>query len=142
MSKFWVCLVTQSPSNLSSTEKILQNCEITNHFAKVCLKQKNPIKPKPRVNKISYASSEAATFGTSATVEEDFIELDAKLRHQNLNDAKNDSEHDDMDNNCVAIISNSDILRAVEPVKMYIQLGNIETITVVSGSVCTINNRA
>ena len=45
-----------------------KKCGIINHFAKVCRMTKYQIEPKPRVNNVSDASSEAAKLGTSATV--------------------------------------------------------------------------
>ena len=48
-----------------------------------------------------------------------------------------------MENNCVAIISNSDSLREVKPVNLQSQFRNIETKTFVdSGSVCIIISKS
>ena len=48
-----------------------------------------------------------------------------------------------MDDNCVAVISDSDSLREVQPVNMQILFGNVETKALVdSRSVCTIVNKS
>ena len=41
-------------------------------------------------------------------------------------DANYDSDYDEFDNNCVAIISDSDNIREVEPVNVNIRIGNTE----------------
>ena len=57
-------------------------------------------------------------------------------------DADYDSDYDEFDENCVAIVSNNDNIREAEPVNAKICIGNTETKRLVdSGSVCTIINK-
>ena len=56
--------------NCPARGKNCKNCGITNHFTKVFRKSKNQMKPKSSVSNIDDVSSEVATIGTSATVEE------------------------------------------------------------------------
>ena len=122
--------------NSSKRAKTCKDCEITTCFAIVCRKPENPIKSKPRVNNVDDVSSEAATVGTSAEVEEQVNQIDFMLQNRKTYDANSDFDYDDLDN-CVAVICND--LREVEPVNMQLQIGNIETKTLVnSSSVCTI----
>ena len=88
------------------------------------------------------ASSEAATVGISATVEEHLNQIDSMVRQRNIYNAKYDSDYDDVDDNCLAVISESNNLREVELVNMKIQFRNTENKALVdSGSVCTIGNK-
>ena len=82
------------------------------------------MKPKHRVNNIDDTSSEAADFGTSATVGEQVNQIDAMMSKNSIYDANYDSDYDNFDDNCVAFITDSDSIREVEPVNMHIQLGN------------------
>ena len=66
--------------NCPARGKNCRNWGITNHFAKVCYKTKNQMKAKPRVKNVDVASSEAATLGTSATVEEQVNQIDTMIR--------------------------------------------------------------
>ena len=78
------------------------------------------MRPKPRLNNVDDASSEAATIGTSATVEEQVNQIDAKIQKLSIYDANFDSYYPDFDNNWVAVMSDSDNLREVEPVNIHI----------------------
>ena len=70
--------------------------------------------------------------GTSATAKEQLNQIDFMLKQQNVHDSNYDSDYDDLDENCVAVISYSDSLREVETVKMQIYFGNKETKAFVS----------
>ena len=80
--------------------------------------------PKPRVNKVEDASSEPATIGTSKTVEEQVNQIDAMIQKHSIYDAKYDSDYEDFEVICLAVCSDSDSLREVEPVNMHIHFGN------------------
>ena len=123
--------------------KNCKNCGIANHFAKNCRKPKYPYKPKPRVNNVDDSTSEAATVGTSATVGEHVNHIDRLLQKQSIYDAKNDSDYADYNDNCVATISINNDTREVEPVNLYICIGNTKRKTLVDlGSVCTKINKS
>ena len=127
--------------NCPAWGKNCKNCGISNHFAKVFRKTKKPKKPKPQFNNFDKALSAAATIGTSATMEEQVNQTNALIRKHNMYDANYDSDYDNFDDNCVAVISDSDSLRQVEPINMHFHLGNTKTIALVdSGIVCTIIN--
>ena len=123
--------------------KNCKNCGIANHFAKVCRKSKEPIKPKPRVNYADDSISVAATVGTSATAADQVNNINKLLQQQSIYDANYDSDYDDFDDNCVAAISIQNNVREVEPVNLEICVGNTKTKALVdSGSVCTIVNKS
>ena len=123
--------------------KNCKNCGIANHFAKVCRKCKEPIKPKPRVNYVDDSISEAATVGTSATAADQVNNINEFLQQQVIYDANYDSDYDDFDDNCVAAISIQNNVREVEPVNLEICVGNPITKALVdSGSVCTTVNKS
>ena len=123
--------------------KNCKNCGIANHFAKVCRKTKEPIKPKPRVNYIDDSVSEAATVGTSTTAADQVNNINRLLQQQNIYDANYDSDYDDYDDNCVAAISIQNNAREVEPVNLDICVGNTKIKALVnSRSVCTIVNKS
>ena len=82
------------------------------------------MKPKPRVNNVDATICEK---GQSAIFQQHSIYV-----------ANYDSDYDEFDYICVAIISDSDNVRDVEPVKVNIRIGNTETKAFVdSWSVCT-----
>ena len=62
--------------------------------------------------------------GTFVTVVEQVNQVDAKIRKNSKYDANYDSDYDDLDDYCVAVISGSDSLREVEPVNLHIHFGN------------------
>ena len=65
------------------------------------------------------------------------------MQKHGIHDANYDSDYDNFEDNCVAIISDSDSIRELEPVNMHIQYGNTETKALVdSGSICTIINKS
>ena len=101
-----------------------------------------PMKPKPRFNSVDDTYSEASTICTSATVGEPVNQIENMIHKHNIYDANYDSDYHNFDDNCVAVISDSDNVREVEPVNMHIRLVNTETKTLVeSGTVCTIKNK-
>ena len=125
-----ICRYTWSPSHCQDCperEKTAKNLRVANHFAKNCRKTKNPMKPKTGVNNVHNASSETVTARTYATVEEEVNQVYSMLRKDNIYDANYFGDKDDLDDNCVAVISDSDSLTKVEPVNMQIQFGNIKT---------------
>ena len=123
--------------------KNCKKCGIANHFAKVCRKSKEPIKPKPRVNYVDDSVSEAATVGTSATAADQVNNINRLLQQQSIYDANYDSDYDDCDDNCVAAISIQNNVREVETVNLEICVGNTKTKALVDpGSVCTIVNKS
>ena len=123
--------------------KNCKNCGIANHFAKVCRKSKEPIKPKPRVNYVDDSISEAATVGTSVTAADRVNNIHKLLQQQSIYDANYDSDYDDFDDNCLAAISIQNNVREVEPVNLEICVGNKKSKALVdSGSVCTIVNKS
>ena len=122
--------------------KNCKNCGIANHFAKVCRKTKDPIKPKPRVNYVDDSVSEATTVGTSTTAADQENNINRLLQQQSIYDANYDSDYDDYHNNCVAAISIQYNAREVEPVNFDICVGNTKSKALVdSGSVCTTVNK-
>ena len=109
--------------NCPARGKNFKNCVMANHFAKVCRKPKHPYKPRPKVNNVDDSISEAATVGTSATVGEQVNHIDRLLQKQGIYDANYDSDYDDYDDNCVAIIYFNSDTREVEPVNLDICIG-------------------
>ena len=88
--------------------------------------KKNLIKQKPRLNNVDDASSEAAMIGTSSTVEEQVNQIYPMLGKPNIYDSNYDSDDDDFDGNCLAVISVSNSLRELEAVIMQILFGKVE----------------
>ena len=120
-----------------------KNCGIANHFAKVCRKTKEPIKPKPRVKYVDDSVSEAATVETSTTAADQVNNINRLLQQQSIYDVNCDSDYNDYYNKCVAAISIQNNAREVEPVNLDICVGNTKTKALVdSGSVCTIVNKS
>ena len=65
------------------------------------------------------------------------------MQRHSVYDVYFDSDYDEFDDNCVAVISNSDNIREVEPVNMLIRFGNNGTKALVGlGSLCTIINKS
>ena len=69
-------------------------------------------------------------------------QIDAMIRQDTIYDAKYDSDYNHIDDNCVAVISDSDSLREVEPVNMQIQFENTKKTFAELGSVCIIINKS
>ena len=90
-------------------------------------KTKIPIKPKPWVNNVDDLSSEVANIGTSAMAAEKVIQIETIMQKHSIYDANYDSDYDDFDDNCVAVISDGNSIREVEPKNMHIRFGNTET---------------
>ena len=129
--------------NCRARGKSCKNCGIANHFAKVCRKSKQASKPKPRVNYVDDSVSEAARVGTSTTAAEQVKNISKLLQQKSIYDANYDSDFDDYNDNCVAAISIKTDTREVEPVNLFICVGNTCTKALVdSGSVCTIVNKS
>ena len=84
------------------------------------------MKPKPRVNNVDDTSSGAATIGISATVGEQANQIHAMTQKHSIFDANYESDYDDFDDNCLAVISDSDSIRDVEPVNMHINSVKLE----------------
>ena len=63
---------------------------------------------------------------TSSTVEEQVNQVDPILGKPNICDSNYDSDDDNFDGNCVAVISDSNSLRELEAVNMQILFGNVE----------------
>ena len=63
------------------------------------------MKQKPRDKNVDHTSSETATIGTSATVAEQVNQIDTMLHRQSTYDANYDSDYDEFDDSCVAVIS-------------------------------------
>ena len=128
--------------NCPARGKNSKNFGNANHFAKVCRKSIQQLKPRPRVNSVDDTISEAARVGTPASVGEQVDHFDRLLK-KSIYDANYDSDYDDFDDICVATISTNDNIREVEPVNVNICIGNTNTKALVnSGSVCTIINRS
>ena len=99
------------------------------------------MEPKPSFNNVEDTTSEAAQVDTSAAEEQE-NQIETMFQKHSLYDANYDSDYDEIVDNCVAIISDSDIIREVEPFHVDIRIGNAETKALVdSGSICTIINR-
>ena len=109
--------------NCPARRKKCKDCGIANHFAKVCRKPKHPYKPKPRVNNVDDAVSEAATVGTSTTAAEKVNKIDRLLQQHSIYDANYDSDYDDYNDNFVATISIKCDTREMEPVNLDILSG-------------------
>ena len=93
---------------------------IANHFAKVSRKAKQQMKTKPRVNNVDDTISEAATVGASATAGEQVNQIEKMFQKHSSFDANYDSDYDEFDDYCVAIIYDSDNIREMEPVNVKI----------------------
>ena len=70
--------------------------------------------------------SEATTIGKYATLEEQVNQIDAMIRQHSIYDANYNSDCDNFNNNCVAVISYSGSLREIEPMNMHTHFGNTE----------------
>ena len=100
------------------------------------------MKPKTRVNIVDNTTSEAATICNSAIAGEQVNQIEMMFQRHSIYDANYDSDYGEFGDNCVAVISDSDNIREVEPVNMQIRISNTETKALVdSGSVCTVINR-
>ena len=98
---------------------------------------------KPRVNNVEDTISEAATIGTSATAGEQVNQIETTFQRHHIYDANYNSDYDEVDDNCVAVISDGGNIRELEPVNEHIRIGNTETKHLVDlGSICTIINRS
>ena len=113
------CIYTWSAShrlNCPARRKKCKNCATSNRFTKVesgSRKSKIQIKPKPGVSNVGDTSSETGTIGKSATVGEQVNQIDAIMQENSIYDANYDSVHDGFDDNCVAVISDSDNIRGM-----------------------------
>ena len=97
------------------------------------------MKPKSRINNVDDTSSEATTISTSVTAGKHVNQIERMLQRHSIYDANYDSDYDEFDDNCVAVISDFDNISEVEPVNMHNRIGTTETKDLVdSESVCTI----
>ena len=109
--------------------KRCNNCGIENHFAKVCRKPKDPNsypRPKPLVNN---------------------VEKDDQVEDVNKNSADFDpdleSNYSSDEDNCVAVVSSSDLTTSMTAINLPIIFGNTSTnVLLDSGSVRTIINES
>ena len=97
------------------------------------------MKPKPRVNNVDVTSSEAATTGTSAAVGEQVNQIETMMKINSIYDANYDYDYDHFDDNCVAVISDSDNITEVETANMRIRSRNTETEPLVCSGSTIIN---
>ena len=113
---------TSYRQNCPAHGKNCKKCGIANRFAKVCRKTKPQMKPKPRIDNVDDTTSEAATIGTSATVGEQVNQIEKVFQGHILFDANYDSDYDELDDKYVAVISDNDNIREVEPVNVNIRI--------------------
>ena len=109
--------------------KRCNNCGIENHFAKVCRKTKDPNsypRPKPRVNNVKKDDQVEDVNQISADFDPDL-----------------ESNYSSDEDNCVAVVSSTDLTTSVTAVNLPVIFGNTSTnVLVDSGSVCTIINES
>ena len=85
------------------------------------------MKRKPRISNVDDTTSEAATIGTSVTVGEQVNQIETMFQGHSIYDANYDSDYDEFDDNCVAVISDRDNIRKVETVSVNIRIGKTQT---------------
>ena len=90
-------------------------------FAKVRQKSKISMKTNRRVNNVEDIQSEAATVGTSQSVEAKVNQFDYMLKLHNLYDAHYDSAYIELEDNSVAVITDNLKFSKVEPLTVHIQ---------------------
>ena len=109
--------------------KRCNNCGIENHFAKVCRKPKDPNlypRPKPRVNNVKKDDQ-------VEDVNQILADFDPDL----------ESNYSSDEDNCVALVSSTDLTTSMTPINLPVIFGNTSTnVLVDSGSVCTIKNES
>ena len=109
--------------------KRCNNCGIENHFAKVCRKPKDPNsypRPKPRVNNVKKDDQVEDVNQISADFDPDL-----------------ESNYSSDEDNCVAVVSSTDLTTSMTAINLPVIFGNTSTnVLVDSGSVCTIINES
>ena len=109
--------------------KRCNNCGIENHFAKVCRKPKDPNsypRPKPRVNNVEKDDQVEDVNQISADFDPDL-----------------ESNYSSDEDNCVAVVSSTDLTTSMTAINLPVIFGNTSTnVLVDSGSVCTIINES
>ena len=109
--------------------KRCNNCGIEYHFAKVCRKPKDPNsypRPKPRVNNVKKDDQVEAVNQISADFDPDL-----------------ESNYSSDEDNCVAVVSSTDLTTLMTAINLPVIFGNTSTnVLVDSGSVCTIINES
>ena len=76
------------------------------------------MKPKPRVNYVEDISSEVATIGTNTTIDEQVNQIDNMLKKHNIYGATYYSYFDELEDNCVAVITNDQTQIEIEQVSV------------------------
>ena len=128
--------------NCPARGKTSKNCGIANHFVKVCRKSKQQLKPSPESTMLMTPSPRQRRWVLLHLLESSSIILIDCFK-KIIYDANYDSDCDDFDDKCVATISTNDNIREVEPVNVYICIGNTNTKALVdSGSDCIIINKS
>ena len=115
-------------------------CGVTNLFGKVCRKRKKQLKPKPTVNNVDEASSDAAIIGNwhICNCEEQVNINEANIRQHSIYEQIT-TQNTTTSTTSVAVISDRDSLREKGPTNMHIQFRNTESKALEdSGSVCFI----
>ena len=109
--------------------KTCNKCGLLNHFAKVCIKQKN-VNTKQQNSKKKMVS----VVEDGEPHPEDSVNFLQPAKLYEL-------DYSSGDNNTVAVIEN--VVEKVEPLNMPVKIGNINTTLLVdSGSACSILNRS
>ena len=101
-------------------EKTVETVELRLSLQKFVEKQQTTMKPKRRANKLDGTTSETAMVGTSTTAGQQVNQIETMFQKHSLCDANYDSDYDEFDDTCFAIISDSDNIREVEPVNVNI----------------------
>ena len=89
-------------------------------------RQQTTMKPKRRANEVDGTTSETAMVGTSTTAGQQVNQIETTFQKHSLCDTNYDSDYDEFDDNCFAIISDIDNIREVKPVNVNIGIGNTD----------------
>ena len=79
------------------------------------------MKTNRRINNVEDIQSEAATVGTSQSVDAQVNQFDYMLKRHNLYDANYDSGYVELEDNSVAVITDNLKFSKVEPLTVHIQ---------------------
>ena len=124
-------------------EKTAKTLELRIFLQKFVERLNKKMKPKPRFNNVDETTSEAGTVGASATAGEQVNQIETIFQNNSIYDAIYDFDYDEFDDNCVAIISDTDNIRRVKPVNLNLCIGKTETKALVDlGRVCNIINKS
>ena len=142
LSSLQFALIVVTDGQLVTVKTVLHNEKLQQLLnSEVCRKTKVQMKQESRVKDVD--DTEASTIGTSAAAGEQANQIEIMLQRHSIYDANYDSDYDEFDDNCVAVISGCVDMREVEPFNMHNRIGNTEMKAfVVSGSVCSIINRS